>query len=344
MKKLSLFDKFIFILNSLLATALLFSYLLPHIPPKSFPLLSVLSLGVPVLIILNSLFLIYWILRFKRQFLLSLIVLLLGYNYVTRFVKFSDAEEDLEMVSDFSLMSYNVRMFNAYEWSDRKDIPEKITGFINEKNPDILCVQEHYIGAAELANVYPYEYVKLKGKNAEFGSAIFSKFPIISQGSLDFPHDGNNNAIYSDVVINKKDTVRVINVHFQSLMIKPGIDDLKKEDSKKLLGRIGYGFSLQQEQAEMLMDHLKQSPYKTVIAGDFNNTSFSYIYNLIKQDGRFKDAFLEAGSGFGKSFDLNYFPLRIDFLLIENGLSINEFKKFDIKYSDHYPVLTKIGL
>ncbi|WP_026934851.1 endonuclease/exonuclease/phosphatase family protein [Christiangramia echinicola] len=344
MKKLSLFDKFIFILNSLAATALLFSYLLPHIPPKSFPLLSVLSLGVPVLIILNTIFLIYWILRFKRQLLLSLIVLLLGYNYVTGFVKFSSAEEDDEEVSDFSLMSYNVRMFNAYEWSERKDIPEKITGFINEKNPDILCVQEHYIGAAELANVYPYEYIKLKGKNAEFGSAIFSKYPIINQASLDFPQHGNNNAIYTDIVINKKDTVRIVNVHFQSLNIKPGIDDLQKEDSKKLLGRIGYGFSLQQEQAEMLLDHLKQSPYKTIIAGDFNNTSFSYIYNLIKQDGRFNDAFLEAGSGFGKSFKLNYFPLRIDFLLIENGLSINEFKKFEIDYSDHYPVLTKIGL
>lgn len=344
MKKLSLFDKFIFILNSLAATALLFSYLLPHIPPKSFPLLSVLSLGVPVLIILNTIFLIYWILRFKRQLLLSLIVLLLGYNYVTGFVKFSSAEEDEEEVSDFSLMSYNVRMFNAYEWSERKDIPEKITGFINEEKPDILCVQEHYIGAAELARIYPYEYVKLKGKNAEFGSAIFSKYPIINQGSLDFPQHGNNNAIYTDIVIDKKDTVRVVNVHFQSLNIKPAIDDLQKEDSKKLLGRIGYGFSLQQEQAEMLLDHLEKSPYKTIIAGDFNNTSFSYIYNLIKQDGRFNDAFLEAGSGFGKSFKLNYFPLRIDFLLIENGLTINEFKKFELDYSDHYPVLTKIGL
>ncbi|QYA27004.1 endonuclease/exonuclease/phosphatase family protein [Gramella sp. MT6] len=344
MKKLGLFDKFIFILNSLAATALLFSYLLPHIPPKSFPLLSVLSLGVPVLIILNLLFLVYWLFRLKRQVLLSLIVLLLGYKYVAGFVRVSLGDEEDEKVSDLSLMSYNVRMFNAYQWSSRKDIPEKITGFIKDKDPDILCVQEHYVGAAELAKIYPYEYVKLKGKNAEFGSAIFSKFPIINQASLDFPHNGNNNAIYTDIVIREKDTVRVFNVHFQSLNIKPGIDDLQKEDSKKLLGRIGYGFSLQQEQAEMLMDELNSSPYRTIIAGDFNNTSFSYIYNLIKQDGRYNDAFLEAGNGFGKSFKLNYFPLRIDFLLIENGMKINEFEKFEIDFSDHYPVLTRIGI
>lgn len=344
MKKLGLFDKFIFVLNSLAATALLFSYLLPLIPPKTFPLLSVLSLGVPVLIILNALFLVYWLLRIKRQILLSLIILLLGYNYITSFVRFSGSETDEKGIADFSLMSYNVRMFNAYEWSPRKDLPEKITGFIKQQNPDILCVQEHYIGAAELADVYPYEYVKLKGKNAEFGSAIFSKYPIINQASLDFPHNGNNNAIYTDIVIDKKDTLRVFNVHFQSLNIKPGINDLQKEDSKKLLGRIGYGFSLQQEQAEMLLKELNKSPYKTIVAGDFNNTSFSYIYDLIEQDGRFNDAFLEAGSGFGKSFKLNYFPLRIDFLLIENNMEITEFKKYDVDYSDHYPVLTRIGL
>lgn len=344
MKNLNLFDKFIFILNSLAATALLFSYLLPLIPPKTFPLLSVLSLGVPVLIILNVLFMIYWIFRLKRQVLLSIIVLLLGYNYVIGFIKISDPEIDTEERSDFSLMSYNVRMFNVYKWSKRKDIPEKITGFIREQDPDILCIQEHYVGAAGLSALYPYEYVKLKGKNAEFGSAIFSKYPIINRASLDFPHHGNNNAIYADIVMGNQDTVRVVNVHFQSLNIKPGIDDLQKEDSKKLLGRIGHGFSLQQEQAEMLLEELRKSPYKTVIAGDFNNTSFSYIYNLIKQDGRFKDAFLEAGSGFGKSFKLDYFPLRIDFLLIENGMSVNEFKKFEIDYSDHYPVLTRIGL
>jgi len=344
MKKLGLFDKLIFILNSLAATALLFSYLLPLIPPKTFPLLSVLSLGVPVLIILNALFLVYWIFRIKRQLLLSFLVLALGYNYVTSFVNFSGAETDEEQVSDLSLMSYNVRMFNAYEWSDRKDIPEKITDFIREQNPNILCVQEHYIGTAELSKVYPYEYVKLKDKNAEFGSAIFSKYPIINQASLDFPQHGNNNAIYADVLINKTDTVRIFNVHFQSLNIKPGIDDLQKEDSKKLLGRIGYGFSLQQEQAELLVTAIEQSPYKTVVSGDFNNTSFSYIYNLVKQDGRFNDAFLEAGSGFGKSFKLDYFPLRIDFLLVENNMKINEFRKFDVDYSDHYPILTKIEL
>ena len=342
MKNLGIFDKLIFILNSLAATALLLSYILPLVPPKSFPLLSVLSLGVPVLIILNVLFIIYWLFRLKKQLLLSLIILVIGYNYVSNFFEFSKDKEEGEK-ADFSIMSYNVRMFNAYEWSDQKNIPENILKFVSEQQPDVLCIQEYYKGEAGLSKIYPYKYIKLKGSNSEFGSAIFSKFPILKSHSFDFPQDGNNNAIYADLLI-KEDTVRVYNVHFQSLNIKPRIGDLKKEDSRKLLGRIGHGFSLQQEQAEGMLKSLRDSPYKTMIAGDFNNTSFSYIYNLLQFDGKYKDAFLQAGNGFGQTFKLNYFPLRIDFMLVEKSMEVMEYEKYKIDFSDHYPIKSGIRL
>ncbi|WP_372918655.1 endonuclease/exonuclease/phosphatase family protein [Salegentibacter sp.] len=342
MKKLSFLDKIVFILNSIAATALLLSYLLAFIPPKSFPLLSVLSLGVPVLIILNFLFLIFWLLKLKRQFLLSLIVLLLGFNYVTGLYQFS-GDELPSNGKEISVMSYNVRMFNAYNWVDDDEIPDKITGFVNKKSPDILAMQEYYIGASGLRRVYPYHYIKLKNKNDEFGSAVFSKYPIIDQYSLDFPHQGNNNATYVDIAV-EEDTLRVFNVHFQSLNIKPEINELQKEDSKKLLGRIGSGFALQQEQAELMMKEVNKSPHKTLIIGDFNNTVFSYIYEEINPDNRFQDAFLEAGSGFGETFKLSYFPLRIDFLLIENSMKIQSYDRFKVEYSDHYPIMTRLQL
>lgn len=342
MKKLSFLDKIVFILNSIAATALLLSYLLAFIPPKSFPLLSVLSLGVPVLIILNFLFLIFWLLKLKRQFLLSLIVLLLGFNYVTGLYQFS-GDELPSNGKEISVMSYNVRMFNAYNWVDDDEIPDKITGFVNKKSPDILAMQEYYIGASGLSRVYPYHYIKLKNENDEFGSAIFSKYPIIKKHSLDFPHQGNNNATYADIVV-EQDTLRVFNVHFQSLNIKPEIHELQKEDSRKLFGRIGAGFAMQQEQAEILMEEVNTSPYKTLIIGDFNNTVFSYIYEEINPDNRFQDAFLEAGSGFGETFKLSYFPLRIDFLLIENSMKIQSYDRFKVEYSDHYPIMTRLQL
>jgi endonuclease/exonuclease/phosphatase family metal-dependent hydrolase len=341
MKNLGLLDKIIFIFNSLAATGLLLSYLLAFIPPKSFPLLSVLSLGVPILILINLVFLIFWLVRFKRQFLLSFLILLIGFNYVTSLYQFSgDTRTSKE---ELSIMSYNVRLFNAYNWTREKNIPTKITDFIKEKDPDILLTQEHTVDEVKLQKIYPYHYVHRKGKNSEFGSAIFSKYPIIGKYSVGFPHDGNNNAIYADVVV-KEDTLRIFNVHFQSLNIKPEIDALRKEDSKKLLGRIGQGFSMQQEQAEMMMDKVNEEGYKTIIAGDFNNTAFSYIYEMITAEGRFTDAFLNSGQGFGQTFKLNYFPLRIDFMLVESGIQINAFERYKNSFSDHYPILTRIKI
>jgi len=341
MKNLGILDKIIFVLNCLAAFALLLSFLLPYVPPKSFPLLSVLSLAVPLLILANFIFLIFWAIRFKKQFLLSLLVLLLGYKYVFAWVQFS-GDTDESATTDLVLMSYNVRMFNSYKWTEQEDIPQKIKGFIQEKDPDILTTQEHAINIAGVKDIFPYEYIVLKEKASEFGSGIFSKYPMINKGSVDFPEDGNNNAIFVDVV-KDKDTLRIFNVHFQSLNIQPAISDLQKEDSKKLIGRIGYGFSLQQNQAEMLIESINSSPYKTIVMGDFNNTAFSYIYQKVKAD-KFNDAFLEVGSGFGKSFNLSYFPLRIDFALIDKSIKINSFEVFSVEYSDHFPIMTKIKL
>jgi len=339
MKNLGFLDKIIFVLNSLLAFALLISYLLPFVPPITFPLLSVLSLGVPLLIISNLLFLLFWAIRFKRQLVLSLIVLIIGYNHVFSLFQFSGNTEETDSGS-LSVMSYNVRGFNAYNWTKDKNIPGKITNFVTEKDPDILLTQEHFNGNGNMFRDFPYNFIFSKDKNSEFGSAIFSKYPIIKKHSVGFPEEGNNNAIFVDVV-KDKDTLRIFNVHFQSLNIKPEIKDLQEGDSKKLIGRIGYGFKLQQNQSEMLMKEVERSPYKTLIIGDFNNTAFSYIYKLVKGT-RFNDAFLEAGTGFGKSFNLSYFPLRIDFFMIDNSIEIESFEVFHANYSDHFPGLTRI--
>lgn len=339
MKKLGIIDKIIFVINSLLAFALLLSYLLPYVPPKTFPLLSVLSLGVPLLILSNFFLLVFWAIRFKRQLLLSLIVLVLGFNHVFSLFQFS-GNSTIKNEENLSVMSYNVRMFNAYKWVKDKKIPEKITDFVTEKNPDILATQEHYVGVSGMERDYPFKFVFSKDKNSEFGSAIYSKYPIINKQSIGFPEEGNNNAIFVDIVKNK-DTLRIFNVHFQSLNIKPEIKDLQKGDSKKLIGRIGYGFKLQQKQAEMMMKEVDKSSYKTLVIGDFNNTAFSYVYQKVKGT-RFNDAFLEAGSGFGKTFNLSYFPLRIDFLMIDKSIEIESFEVFPVDYSDHFPIMSRI--
>lgn len=342
MKNLRWFDKFLFLLNSLFAVALLFTYLLPYIPPDTFALLAVMSLTVPLLIIINAIFLIYWILRLKKQLLLPLVVLLLGFNHVTSIYEFSAPEEEEVLNGGLSILSYNIRQFNQFKWSEDKSIPEKVTSFIAEEDPDILGMQEYYVGELDVALGFPHKFIKQKKSSAEFGLAVFSKFPIINSGSLDFDTSSNNNAIFADIVV-KTDTIRIINVHLQSFTIKPNMDKIQKEESKRVFLGMGQTFVKQQEQLEKVLGLYHESPYRTVILGDFNNTAYSYIYRKVRSEG-FNDAYKEEGNGFGRTFDFKFFPLRIDYIFPEESIETLSFETYDVPYSDHFPVKASLKL
>ncbi len=342
MKNLGWFDKFLFILNSLFAAALLFSYLLPFIPPKSFALLSVLSLGVPLLIIANFGFLVYWIFRLKKQFFLPLIVLLLGFQHVTSVYEFSASEVEEINEEDLVVVSYNVRQFNQFGFDKQENVPKKISAFIKEQDPDIISMQEYFNGELSIAESFPYKYIKVKDKSAEFGLAILSKYPIISSGSLDFNTLSNNGGVYADIVV-EKDTLRIFNVHLQSFSLKPNLNNLEKEHSKKVFLGMGKTFVRQQDQMELILEKMKSSPYKVIVMGDFNNTAYSYIYRELTSKG-LVDAYKENGDGFGRTFDFDYFPLRIDYILVDEGLEVISFETFEIHYSDHFPIRATIKL
>ena len=339
MKKLHFFDKIIYALNSVVAIVLLLSYVLPYIPPKSFPLLAVISLSVPILILVNVLFVVYWLIKLKRQLFLSLVVLVIGFQYVRSLYKSSEAS-DITTNNEISVMSYNVRLFNLYEWINDEKIVLNILKLITNKNPDIICFQEYHQNQNIQLPNYKYQYTFTKTKNSKTGLAIYSKYPIISKGSIEFP-DTNNNAIFVDV-LKQHDTLRVYNVHLESLRISSKVSALQEQDSEKLIQRIGNTFKRQQEQSTILLTHMEASNLKKIVVGDFNNSAYSYVYKQIKGD--MLDAFTEAGTGFGKTFDFKLFPMRIDFILADPSLAVNAFENFDEKFSDHFPIYARFDL
>ena len=173
------------------------------------------------------------------------------------------------------------------------------------------------------------------------GQALFSKFPIVNSGSLEFSNTSNN-VIFVDVV-KAKDTIRVYNVHLQSSGVNTDVDKLKNESSGQLFQQVSKTFKAQQTQVELFLQHKSKCPYKTIITGDFNNTAYSYIYKEIKGDDLL-DTFEEAGNGFGKTYDFKFFPLRIDFILVDKRFTVNGFRTFEEKLSDHYPIKASIAL
>ncbi len=339
MKKLNWTQKIVFLINSLFAFLMLFANLVPYISPNSFPKISLFALATPGLIIINFIFSIYWIIRLKRQFILSLVVLLISYNQVNALYQLSAKQVYLN--DDLKVMSYNVRVFDIYNWKGKGEraAVDEISKFVHDKAPDIVCFQEFNTRHGKSFD-YKYQYVKeVKSKYTKnIGMAIVSKYKIINEGALDFENTSNN-AIFIDIVRNK-DTIRIYNVHLESQRIQLDKKNLKEENRDRLLKRLQKTFVKQEAQVKKLIAHESKCNYKTIIAGDFNNTAFSWAYNQLK--GNKKDAFVEAGNNFGKSYDF-FLPARIDFILVDPSYEVNHFETYSEDLSDHYPIMARLS-
>ncbi len=344
MKKLSWFNKTMFFFNIALAVLTFVAYVLPFLAPKLFPILSVLTLILPLFLILNAMFFVFWAIQLKKQIFLSGLLLLLGITFINKFYKFS-AVDLPESEKDFTVMSYNVRLFNLFKWIDNDHVVKDIRKFINDQNPDILCLQEYSESAHIDLKVYPHQYIMMQGDKIKTGQGIFSKFPIINMGKLEFPNS-NNNAVFADIK-KGRDTIRVYSIHLQSIRITPDVDEINNDgaiDQKKsgiIFRRISKAFRAQQQQAEIIMNHKRDCPYPIIICGDMNNSAFSYVYRSIK--GKLNDSFEEGGNGFGQTYHFKYYPARIDYIFADSKMKVKSFRNFPEFYnSDHYPIMTRL--
>jgi endonuclease/exonuclease/phosphatase family metal-dependent hydrolase len=297
-----------------------------------------MSLSVPILLIINLLFFVYWLVKLKKQFILSLFVLLIGYNQVLSFFKLSD---NIERVSPdtISVMSYNVRLFNLYNWID-SDVENDMISFIDSQEPDIINMQEYRSSERFLLDNYQHQHSSLSDGKTSYGLATFSKLPIVNQGII-MSDNMSTIAIFIDI---KKysDTLRFYNIHLQSFKLESELEILDEQNSDKILNIFDNTFKIQENQSNIISKHIENSPYKVVVSGDFNNTAYSYVYKLLKGD--LVDSFDSAGSGFGSTYNFKYFPMRIDFILMDKTFRINDFKTFSQNLSDHFPIISTFNL
>lgn len=333
------FNKLIYWGNWLAALLLLVSFVLPYLPPKTFPTLSLLSLVVSLLIIVNIIFALYWAVQFKRNFFISFVVLAISYFYFNVFFEVSAQGDPSKYKNTLSLLSYNVRLFNAYEKDPPTDAPKLFAEFLAKETPDVVCIQEYYRPNKVDFSAYPYQFIHFKTKGTKLGHAIFSKYPLVNTGGFDF-QGTSNNTLYADVV-KGNDTIRIYSVHLQSLGIIPRVRFLQESDNQKLRRRVSHAFAQQQKQVGAILAHKQKAKHPVLICGDFNNTPFSYSYRKLK-DGM-QDAFRERGNGLGTTFKFEGYPMRIDYIFASQGLDILTFNTMERTFSDHYAIQATIG-
>lgn len=347
-------------INIVFILLLLLSYLAPHINPESAFAPAMPGLFYPLLLIINIVFVLFWMLQLKYYFLFSLAALLLGWGALTRNISLSSKPPVQGMSNSFRFLSYNVRLFDQFRWIEGQDYftRDAIFSFISRESPDIVSFQEFFHGSNDYfptispflqlqkANHYHVDYVKEIGDKKHYGLATFSRFPIINKGAIRFENSTSNSGIYSDIVIDR-DTIRVFNIHLESIrlsgddykfvteFIDPGIQS-QSSSSSIILGKFRRAFAKRSGQAETVADYIKQSPYPVIVSGDFNDTPVSYVYQQIANG--LQDAFLESGFGFGSTYSGNIPFIRIDYILHSDRLNATGFQAHKVQYSDHFPI------
>ena len=341
---------------------LLVSLLAAYISPALAWTMALFGIAYPYLLLLNILFVLYWLLLLDKAVLLSLTVILLSYPLLSKQVRFNFlSPKALPAESSFKLLSFNARLFDLYQWTNRGDTRARIFSLLQQEAPHIICLQEFYTSSTRkgLNNLdslpqllqAPFAhtvYTDTRNGTDHWGIATFSKYPMVRKGKIFFNEATNNLCIYADIKI-RQDTIRVYNVHFQSnrfqkedyeFLGKPNAHNSKWIASQNILNRLKTGAIKRSRQVDMVADHIDKSPYPVIICGDFNDPPSSYTYNRIKS--QLQDAFVETGSGLGNTYNGIIPLLRIDYILHGPQLSSTGFRVIKENLSDHFPITCRL--
>lgn len=354
-------DRIVYLVNIPTALGLLLAYLAPHLNPKDFWFVSFFGLAFPFLFGANLIFILYWLIRLKKQIFLSLVLVALGAFYFPKFFRMHE-QQDYPPINSVKVLSHNTRTLglNAPKFSTEPS--QKIFRFLDEELFDVYCFQEFFNSTRQ--GWSPYDSIKritgAKYRHVEylvefrghfFGLATLSQYPIVNKGVVPFDREGTNLCIFSDIDFNGK-IVRVYNMHLQSLHLSPkDYKWLQGEGSgeqdhvngaKNLVGRLKEAFIKREEQAANIRKHIEDCPHLVIVCGDFNDTPLSYSYSVIKGD--MLDCFEENGRGFGSTYNGTFPLLRIDYMFHSKEIPNYSFETRKVDLSDHYPLVGYFGI
>jgi endonuclease/exonuclease/phosphatase family metal-dependent hydrolase len=335
--------KFITVLSFFLSLIIFSSV---FISPELFPYVGLLPFLIPFVLIFNIILFIILALSLKKPAFLPLICSILGYKFFLITFQINSKNEDAE---GLKVLTYNAHLFN-YKKEPAGQTDPNIFSWISEHPADVKVIQEFYQDYTVqgrnalkiLSNSgkmeYTYHVVEGNPKKRSYGLAIFSKYPIVNDGVV-FDNRSNNGAIFSDIRAGR-DTIRIYNVHLESMSIRTdSLDNYQeaKQIYRKTLGKLHRGSLKRAEQLNILREHVNNSPYPVILMGDLNEIPYSYTY--FKLNERLKNAFELAGRGFGFTYNRILFFLRIDHIFSSPSLIPAYFNTHrEVDYSDHFPV------
>jgi endonuclease/exonuclease/phosphatase family metal-dependent hydrolase len=354
-------------LNIIAVLGLFLSYLSTYVSPGEFVYLAFFGVAYGVLLIVNLFFILFWLMVKKRLALISLITLALGVNHLRHYFEFLPSfDADLSGSKTVKIVSQNVRLFGWYNWESNIEDRDWMMRNLELAKADIYCFQEFFhntrpgtfetrellkktLGTTFLHEHYP---VTVHG-DQHYGIATFSKYPIASQGRIEFSQERSNVCIYSDLVVGY-DTIRVYNAHLASIRFSEDdykfLSELQNNQEDKpapdlsegmgILTRLGNAYIKRANQITQITEHLEGSPYPVILCGDFNDTPVSFTYG--KVSGILEDSFQNGGWGIGNTYQGTFPSFRIDYIFHSPELNSDQYFRLPEEVSDHHAIGTTI--
>ncbi len=346
--------------NFFVSVVFIILYAVGRIPPSEKYNLWLTPFIIPVALAANAILLLISAVLRKKSSLYYVLAFIIGSNYLVGTLGF----KYLFKSSDPGRATFNVLSFNvganlerhARPADDETSSAAKLSEWIFNHEADVQCYQE-FIDRRRKSGFDLLNRLKTKGYNSYFsfdsvnsnriglvvGTLITTKFPIIKSGDVLASENGFNRISYADLLI-EEDTVRIMNVHLESMGLKPfhpanasGFES-GKENTRILFSKLKEGVFERSEQIKVLADFVEHSPYPVICAGDFNELPYSYSYQFLRK--RMKNTFEEAGRGFGFTYNGHTLRvLRIDNQFYSAGLNaVNFVTHNNVQLSDHFPL------
>lgn len=360
--------RFFIVLNCIVCACFLLACLVPYLNPATWWPIGFLGLMFPYLAILLIFFMLFWLITKPRLSILPLITLLIGLKQLSTLfaTHFKSNFTNVKIEPRLRIADWNVgSLVGLSKGRDKqKAIRKQIASALINLDPDVICLQEFnhsYTQGKQADNIglllkdYPHyffseDYQKGKGFFL-YGSIIFSKYPIIHTGKIQYPGQRAESLIYADIV-KGGDTVRLFTTHLQSFRFSPAdyqdIERIQQQDkelfdaSKNIFKKMKVAFTRRGAQANIVRENLEESPYPSIICGDFNDVPNSYTYFRIR--GNWQDAFLEKDFGIGRSYIALAPTLRIDYIIPDPNFEIHQFDMIDEDLSDHLLLVADVSL
>ena len=296
-----------------------------YIPPSVFGMLNLLSLGFPILIIINIILLIFWIISWKKRAVVFLVLSLFFIIPTRRWINYTPTKKE---TPNLKIISLNGK---SGKFGD-----ENIYNFLNDQKADVVLTQEYKSDE----NLKGFEYFERNFPVVK----IQSRFPIVKSDIIETDAK-NGRCIYADIKINGK-IIRFVNVYMEPFylqkdMVKPTKDmTVNEEKAKNILHKLVPTFRKHQSQIVPIKGFLDSSPYPIILAGDFNSVPNSYEYYTLSEN--LEDTFLKVGNGSGTSFHDFKFPIKIDHIFASKSITPISYKvDRSVKISDHFPVIAE---